>query len=103
MSEPTILHADARLCRDLTLAVTPDATAMVSDVVVPGRLARDERFEFERYCSRVRAGAPDGRIPFTDVTHLASEEFGPRIPGVLDGFAVHGTTSVVTPVGTRPH
>ena len=94
--EPTILHADARFCRETTLSLAAGATAVVSDVVVPGRLARDERFEFERYLSRVRVEGPDGLL-FTDATHLTPADADPTAPGVLGEFTVYGTTFVVAP------
>jgi len=94
--EPTILHADARYCRETTLTLSPGATAVVSDVVVPGRLARDERFEFERYLSRVRVEGPDGLL-FTDATHLTPADADPTAPGVLGEFTVYGTAFVVAP------
>lgn len=94
--EPTILHADARYCRDLTLSVADDATAILGDVVVPGRLARGERFEFERYVSRVRTEGPGGLL-FSDAAHLDPAASSPAAPGVLGEFPVHGSLFVVAP------
>ncbi|MBX0295227.1 urease accessory protein UreD [Haloarcula nitratireducens] len=94
--EPTILHADARYSQDLTLSLDAGATAVLGDIVVPGRLARGERFEFERYLSRVRAEGPNGPL-FEDATHLAPGESDPAAPGVLGEFAVYGTLFVVAP------
>jgi len=94
--EPTILHADSRFAQSLTLDLAAGATAVLGDVVVPGRLARGERFAFERYLSRVRAEGPDGLL-FEDATALAPAESDPRAPGVLGEFAVYGTLFVVAP------
>lgn len=94
--EPTILHADARFHRTLDLSVAAGGSAVVSDVVVPGRLARGERFAFERYRARVRAHGPDGLL-FADTTHLAPATADPRVPGVMGEFDVVGTTFVVAP------
>jgi len=94
--EPTILHADARYLQDLAVDLAPGATAVVADVVVPGRLARGERFEFERYLSRVRATGPDGRL-FEDATHLTPAESDPTAPGVLGEYTVYGTAFVLAP------
>jgi urease accessory protein len=94
--EPTILHPDARYCQRLTLEVAPGASAVVGDVVVPGRLARNEHFDFERYASRVDARR-DGELLFADATDLAPAESDPTEPGVLGEFAVHGTAYVVAP------
>ncbi|WP_254273408.1 urease accessory protein UreD [Haloarcula marina] len=94
--EPTILHADSRYYQDLTLELADDATAALGDIVVPGRLARGERFEFERYLSRVRVHGPDGLL-FEDATHLTPAESDPTAPGVLGEFTVYGTLFVVAP------
>lgn len=106
--EPTILHADARYCQRVSLDVAPGGSAVLGDVVVPGRLARGERFAFERYLSRVRGCGPDGLL-FEDATHLApgggaSDSAAPggvggdpSAPGVLGEFDVYGTLFVVAP------
>jgi len=94
--EPTIVHEDARLFQDLRLDLAGGGTAVLSDVVVPGRLARGERFDFERYLSRVRVTGPDGLL-FEDATHLTPAESDPTAPGVLGEFAVYGTLFVVAP------
>jgi urease accessory protein len=113
--EPTILHADARYCRELSLAVAAGGSAVVADVVIPGRLARGERFAFERFLSRVRArrgrhdghgdgggdgdapGRGDGPLLFEDATHLVPGHDDPTAPGVLGGHSVYGTAFVVAP------
>jgi urease accessory protein len=94
--EPTILHENTRYCTETTLEVAEDATAVLADIVVPGRLARDERFEFERYLSRVRAVGPGGLL-FEDATHLTPADGDPAAPGALGEFDVHGTLFAVAP------
>jgi urease accessory protein len=94
--EPTILHEDARYCQETTLDLAPGATAVLSEVVVPGRLARGERFDFERYLSRVRGEGADGLL-FEDTTHLTPADGDPTASGVLGEFTVYGTTFVVAP------
>jgi urease accessory protein len=94
--EATILHPDARLCQTLTLSVASDASAVLGELVVPGRLAREEVFDFERYFSRVRIRGPDGLLA-EDATHLHPAESSPRVPGVLGDATVYGTLFVVAP------
>ncbi|PSP44965.1 urease accessory protein UreD [Halobacteriales archaeon QH_6_64_20] len=112
--EPTILHEGARFSRETTLTVAASATAIVGEAVVPGRLARGERFDFERYFSRLCVDGPDGLL-FEDATHLRpngpdeSNEYdrtdeaegtdrpGPTAPGVCGEFSVHGSLYVVAP------
>jgi len=100
--EPTILHADARFRQAVTVDLAPSATAVVSETVVPGRLARDERFAFERYRSRFRARGPDGLLA-EDAVRMApgrrdrDDRPGPTAPGVLGDAAVHGSLYVLAP------
>jgi urease accessory protein len=99
--EPTILHEDARFCRSLTLDVDPGGSAVLGDVVVPGRLARGEAFDFERYFSRTRVRGPEGLLA-EDATHLRPDERQPRVPGVLGDASVYGTLFVVAPAADTP-
>lgn len=92
--EPTILHEDARYCQHLTLNLDPGATAIVGEIVVPGRLARGEQFSFERYLSRTTIEGPD-ELLCEDAIHLAPAESDPRKEGLLAGFAVYGTLFVI--------
>jgi urease accessory protein len=94
--EPTILYSDARYAQDLMLELASDSTAVLVDAVVPGRLARGERFAFERYRSRVGARGPDGPL-FEDTAHITPGESDPTAPGVLGEFTVYGTAFVVAP------
>jgi urease accessory protein len=99
---PTILHADARYTRDISLTVAADASAVIADIVVPGRLARGERFAFERYRSQVAAHEADDGPLFRDGTDIApgaEERVGgdPLAPGALDGQPVWGSLFVVAP------
>jgi urease accessory protein len=93
---PTILHADARFGEDIAVDLAPDATAIVGSVVVPGRLARGERFDFDRYAAAFEARA-DGDLLVADATHLAPAESDPTATGVMGEFAVLGTLYVLAP------
>jgi len=97
LPEPTLLHPDSRFCRSTTLSVAADATAIVGGVVVPGRLARGECFDFERYVSRTDVRDAEGALLATDATHLEPAEGSPQVPGVLGDHTVVGTLFVVAP------
>jgi urease accessory protein len=96
LPEPTILHPDSRFCQSLSLSVAADASAVVGDIVVPGRLARGEAFDFERYYARTTIRGPDDLLA-EDATHLHPEAESPRTAGVLGDDAVYGTLFVVAP------
>ena len=101
LPEPTILHADARYRGETTLSVADGASAIVGEVVVPGRLARDEAFEFERAYTRLQARDPDGLL-FEDATDLHPAERDPRRPGVMGDYDVLGTLYVVGDAASDP-
>jgi len=93
--KPTILHADARYHSRCTLSLEENATAIVGDVVVPGRLARDEWFDFDRYYTELECCGPNG-VLFTDATHHCPGDV-PDGPGELGEYAVYGTLYALVP------
>jgi len=98
---PTILHEDARLCQDVTVDLAPTASAVVGEVLVPGRLARGERFDFDRYRSTCEVRV-DGEVRVADATHLDPGDADPAAPGVMGEFAVLGTLYVLAPDADAP-
>ncbi|QPV64463.1 urease accessory protein UreD [Halosimplex litoreum] len=94
--EPAILHEDSRFFQAIDLDLATDASAVVGDVVVPGRLARGERFDFERYLSRLQVRR-DGELLVDDATHLRPADADPSAAGVMGAFAVVGTLYVLVP------
>ena len=96
LPEPTIIHADARLYRSTALKVVPSATAVVGDVLVPGRLARGERLAFERFVDETLIRGGD-RLLAADALHLEPDARDPRVPGVLGDGVVLGTLFVIAP------
>jgi urease accessory protein len=94
--EPLILHPDARLYQSTTVEVAPGGSAIVGELVVPGRLARGEAFEFERYYARTRLRS-EGRLLAADDTHVRPDAADPQVPGVLGDNRVFGHLYVVAP------
>jgi urease accessory protein len=94
LPEPTILYPDARYRQETTLTVAPDATAVVGDIVVPGRLARGEAFDFDRLYSRLTVEGTDGLL-VQDTTDLHPAARDPRRAGVLGDHRVLATLYVI--------
>jgi len=94
LPEPTILYPDARFRRETTLEVGEDATALVGEIVVAGRLARGEAFDFDRLYSRLTVEGPDGLLA-QDTTDIAPELADPRRPGVVGESPVLGSLYAV--------
>jgi len=94
--DQTILHRDARYHGETNVSLAPGASAIVSEIVVPGRLARGEAFEFGRYFSRTTARDSSGLL-LDDTTHLCPDESDPRRRGVLGDHTVYGTLYALAP------
>jgi urease accessory protein len=99
LPEPTILYGDARLYERIEADVAPDATLLLSSVVVPGRLARGEAFDYDRYRGTVTV-RDDGGTVVADTVDLGGETPTDG-PGVLGEDAVVGTLYVVAPGDAR--
>jgi urease accessory protein len=95
LPEPTILHEGSRFWGTVDIDLAPDAAVLYADVVVPGRLARDEAFAFERLHTSVEARM-DGKELFADAVCLDGGDES-RGPGLFGEFRVLGTFYVVAP------
>lgn len=91
LPEPLILHEGSRCLQTTEVTLHEGGMLLFSDVVVPGRLARGERFAYDRYRSRLRVDSPDGTPLLCDTLDLASGERSSESPGVLGEFAVVGS------------
>jgi urease accessory protein len=99
LPEPVILFRDSRLLQRVDVELGADATVVFGETVVPGRLARGEAFDYDRYYSRITAwdgrdDADDGRRLFEDVVHLAGKD-SVQGPGVFGDYRVLGNLYVV--------
>ncbi|SDM96309.1 urease accessory protein [Halogranum gelatinilyticum] len=102
LPEPVILFRDSRLLQRVDIELGEDATAVFGETVVPGRLARGEAFDYDRYYSRITAwdgrddgdSADGGRRLFEDVVHLAGKD-AVQGPGVFGDYRVLGNLYVV--------
>ncbi len=68
--EPIILFRDATLEQTICIKCHPTSKLFWSEIIVPGRLARGEFYEFNVYKSRLQVTSPDGDLWFTDATRL---------------------------------
>jgi len=93
--DPTILYRGSRYQQTLHVDVHKDATAVVSEIIVPGRLARGERFEYDRYHSAIHAKYAGTRV-LTDTIELSPDEDDLQRQGLLGEYPVVGSLYVLT-------
>lgn len=71
--EPLMLYADAQLYQSTTITLEPTSTLFLSEIIVPGRLARSEYYQFREYQSRLQVLSSDGTLLFSDAMRLAGQ------------------------------
>lgn len=95
MPDMLIPHAKAQLRQQIRVELAPGAGYIGAEVVAPGRVARDERFEY-RSLQLVTSVLHDGREMATDVVRLMPAERDPRGPGGLGSHDYLVTMTVAT-------
>ena len=68
--EPLILFADAALEQTTRIQLHEGAELFWSEIVLPGRLARGECYQFRHYFSRLEITTAVGELGFRDTIHL---------------------------------
>ncbi|MGB3293427.1 MAG: urease accessory protein UreD [Phormidesmis sp.] len=64
--EPVILFAAAALTQQMQITLHPQGRLVLSEIVVPGRLAKGEFYQFEQFQSRLQVQTSEGKRCFTD-------------------------------------
>lgn len=71
--EPIILYRNANLKQTMRITLAPTGSFFLSDIIVPGRLARGECFHFRQYVNRLQVYTPAGDVVFTDAMQLKGQ------------------------------
>jgi urease accessory protein len=95
LPEPLILFAGARFTQTTRVELAPGARLGLLDVLVPGRLARGEVGQFERYESRLEVCAPDGRCLVAEHALLEPRRRPIMAPGMLGRTPVLGSLYIL--------
>ena len=72
--EPLILYSDSALKQTTQVRIHPSASLFWSDVVLPGRLARGESYQFRDYDHCLEVYGEAGELWFRDSMHLTGKE-----------------------------
>ncbi|MFL5802280.1 MAG: urease accessory protein UreD [Roseiflexaceae bacterium] len=95
LPEPLILCAGARFSQTTQVELAPGALLGLLDVLVPGRLARGEVNQFERYEMRLEVCAPDNRCLVAERALLEPQRRDIATVGVLGRTPVLGSLYVL--------
>jgi urease accessory protein len=88
--DATILFTDAEFQQTIDVTLQPGALLILQDIVMPGRLARHERFQFRRYTSRLTVRDQAGLVLFDKASVVPSAQ-SLMGEGQLENFACWGS------------
>lgn len=95
--EPFILYAESTLEQYTNITFHPTGTLFLTEVVVPGRLARQEYYQFNRYSSRLRIQSPDGQLMMGDAMRLEGVSNRFQHSALFTSLPIIGTAIAIYP------
>jgi urease accessory protein len=70
MPDPVVPYRGSRLFQRTRVTADPQATVLLSEILLPGRVARGEAHVYDFYWAETEARRPDGALLFADVLRL---------------------------------
>jgi urease accessory protein len=97
LPEPVVPFRGSRLFQRISVTADPEATVILGETLLPGRVAHDEAHVYDLYWAETEARRSDGSLLFTDVLrfHPAAGEH-PKSSALLGTHDVIATLYVIT-------
>ena len=73
LPEPLILFEDAALEQTTEIVLDEEAGVCWGEIVLPGRLARGEKYQFRRYLTKTLVRSVDGKLWFAETMNLVGK------------------------------
>ncbi|MBE1531169.1 urease accessory protein UreD [Actinomadura algeriensis] len=97
LPETTIPFAGSRFYQRTNITADPDATIVLGEKLMAGRLAHGERHAYTVYCTDLEVRSPDGRTLFADPLRFVPSEHPATGPAVMDDYGLMASLYVLTP------
>lgn len=98
LPDPVVPFRRSRLFQRTCLTLADDATVIMGEVLLPGRVAHDEAHVYDLYWAETQAQREDGTLLFADTLRLRPGHTGdPTSPGVLGGYDIVATLYMTGP------
>jgi urease accessory protein len=91
-----IPYRNSRFYQTVNLNVHDNATMVYSEMIVPGRVASGESFEYDICYMKALAKNQKGRIRFIDIAILEPKKRNLKTLGILGSFDVVGSMYILT-------
>jgi urease accessory protein len=99
MPDPVVPYRSSRLFQRTCVTADPQATVLLSEILLPGRVARGEAHVYDFYWAETEARRPDGTLLFADVLRLRpGGGEAPRSIGLLGPYDVLAALYVISTV-----
>lgn len=95
LPDPIIPFRDSRFYQRLQITVADDASAIVGEILLPGRVARGESHAYSLYYTDTEVRRPDGTLLFADRLKLEPRLASVGSPGLFGGYAVSASLYVI--------
>ena len=99
LPEPLILFTDSTLRQTTRIILHPNAGLSWGEIILPGRLARGERFQFQECLSRIEIKSPDGSMFFVEAMKLLGKDNRFWQSNLFASDSVLGTLILILPTG----
>jgi urease accessory protein len=91
-----IPYRDSRFYQRVDLKVHENATMVYSEMIVPGRVASGESFEYDICYMKSQGRNQNNKLRFVDTAILEPKKGDLKIPGILGKFDVIGNMYILT-------
>ncbi|XVV15042.1 urease accessory protein UreD [Actinoplanes sp. CA-131856] len=92
LPDPIIPFRGSRLYQRTSVTMADDATVILGEVLLPGRVAHNEAHAYDLFWAETEVCGADGTPILADTLRLRPGQIDdPRSPGVLGGYDVLGT------------
>ena len=95
LPEQLIPYKDSRYYQKINLNVDATSTLVYSEIIVPGRVAMGELFDYD-ICYLKSSGRNDDQILFNDSSILEPKKHEITIPSILGNYTILATVYIIT-------
>ena len=91
-----IPYRDSRFYQNVDLKIHDNATMVYSEMIVPGRVASGESFEYDICYMKALGRNQNHKLRFIDIAILEPKKTDLKVLGILGNFEVVGTIYILT-------
>ena len=95
--EPVILYTDSALEQNTIIKLHPTASLFISEIILPGRLAKNEYYDFKYYFNRLKITDLSGKPLFIDATLHKGKDNQFKHSELFATFPIIGSAIAILP------